>query len=686
MNKRGEYTMEKFKICSKCGAKIEADARFCTKCGLKITGEDFNQTNTMQGLPDDSKFCSGCGASINSNINEPAKKSKKKPLIICISILVLILIIVIVALAINNGCGGSGTATGKNQKPSVTEKTDSKENKIDNKNDTETKSSQENTENISQDNVKQDAESKTGIVDVSGDTNDANAVKLYQNEVKSGKCALFYINGSDIPLCAYKSSDGKKEILLVYNKNNSSIDVFDMGDDTKIYYDNDRVMFKYTSVRDDCTDYKVDVYSIIGEVGGYGNTFGPEGYAIDKRISGNGEVTYSSGQDVCDEAWYNDNIKVLDNMKTVDYKYDSISDAYAAIDKKEIYIRKALAAYSEAAAGKDCTVTYLMEKSEIPVCIYETTVGEQHLLAYINGELVDIFAASRGGTVNYNKKTSILRMDSEYGNSESESHYFEYYQVTDKGIEHLTDAFIYNKYKDDGNGGTEACDFEYSIGDYNGNDEKLTEDEFNKSLEKYGDSADFSKIYCGYMGVYYAYSDLLAGKDTELSWKKSYMGGLNSINDKCISTVLQDVNNDGIPEVFCEWDEGSVSYTMDYIDKNGNVKQLFYVSSIGLSTADGYVKISGGHSGIEFDTVYKYNNSTGDYDIAFDGVSQMKDDGNGHSGITYTVNDKQCSESEYNEALQQLVQKISFTDINFETMGRSESPRDSIKVYHQAEK
>ena len=82
--------MEKFKICSKCGAKIEADARFCTKCGLKITGEDFNQTNTMQGLPDDSKFCSGCGASINSNINEPAKKSKKKPLIICISILILI--------------------------------------------------------------------------------------------------------------------------------------------------------------------------------------------------------------------------------------------------------------------------------------------------------------------------------------------------------------------------------------------------------------------------------------------------------------------------------------------------------------------------------------------------------------------------------------------------------------------
>lgn len=56
------------------------------------------------------------------------------------------------------------------------------------------------------------------------------------------------------------------------------------------------------------------------------------------------------------------------------------------------------------------------------------------------------------------------------------------------------------------------------------------------------------------------------------------------------------------------------------------------------------------------------------------------------SGITYTVNDKQCSESEYNEALQQLVQKISFTDINFETMGRSESPRDSIKGYHQAEK
>lgn len=67
--------------------------------------------------------------------------------------MVLILIIVIVALAINNGRGGSDTATGKNQKPSVTEKADPKENKIDNKDDTETKISQENTENISQDNV-----------------------------------------------------------------------------------------------------------------------------------------------------------------------------------------------------------------------------------------------------------------------------------------------------------------------------------------------------------------------------------------------------------------------------------------------------------------------------------------------------------------------------------------------------
>ena len=53
--------------------------------------------------------------------------------------------------------------------------------------------------------------------------------------------------------------------------------------------------------------------------------------------------------------------------------------------------------------------------------------------------------------------------------------------------------------------------------------------------------------------------------------------------------------------------------------------------------------------------------------------NKYKDNGNGHSGITYTVNDKQCSESEYNEALQQLVQKISFTDIDFKTMGRSES-------------
>lgn len=85
MNKRGGYTMEKFKICSKCGAKIEADARFCTKCGLKITGEDFNQTNTMQGM------------------ENPQKKKMVKRIIIILTAIVLLAAVVfaVVRLAQN---------------------------------------------------------------------------------------------------------------------------------------------------------------------------------------------------------------------------------------------------------------------------------------------------------------------------------------------------------------------------------------------------------------------------------------------------------------------------------------------------------------------------------------------------------------------------------------------------------
>lgn len=55
------------------------------------------------------------------------------------------------------------------------------------------------------------------------------AIEAYQQEVKSGKCALFYINGCDVPLCAYKSEDNKKEILLAYNKKKSDVEFDKMG-------------------------------------------------------------------------------------------------------------------------------------------------------------------------------------------------------------------------------------------------------------------------------------------------------------------------------------------------------------------------------------------------------------------------------------------------------------------------
>lgn len=633
--------------------------------------------NCGKQLIEDSKFCSVCGTAINGNTDKPVKKSKKKPLIICISIIaVLILAIAVVLIVINNSDKSADAEPHKNQKAIATETTESTEKAeptektADNESDTETTISREDTENDSSDKDENNSE----IADVSGDSNDTNAIDLYQSNIGSGKCALFYISGSDVPLCAYKSEDGKKEILLVYNKSNSNIDVFDMGDDTKLYYDDDRVMFQYTSVRENSTDYNVKVYSIIGEISGEGHIFGSEGYEIDKYVSESGEVTYSSGQDVCDEKWYNDNIKVLDTMKTIDYKYDTIYDAYAAIDKKEMYLRKALAAYDDAAYGNKCTVIYLTDGSTLPVCIYEIGGVDQHLLAYINGELKDIVAVSQDSTVNYNRKTKILRMDSNYGNTESESNYAEYYKVTKSGIESLIDTFVYNKQTEDGNGGIKKFGFEYEIGENKG----LTEEKFNKAIAEYGDSADFEKVYCGYTNVYYSYKDLLAGKDTQNSWKKSYKNGISSVGNKCISTVLLDINNDKIPEVFCQWDEGNVSYTMDCIDKDGNVDRVLYYSNIVISTADDYVKISGGHSGTEFDTIYKYDKSTGKYDVAFDRTASQSADGN----MVYELNGKKCSDAEYKHALDQFTQKITFTDIDFETMSKSQKPMEAIQYYN----
>lgn len=73
-------------------------------------------------------------------------------------------------------------------------------------------------------------------------------------------------------------------------------------------------------------------------------------------------------------------------------------------------------------------------------------------MAFIDGKVVDIIAASRDGRADYNRNTHVIRMDSAYGNSESNSQYAQYYKISDTGVESYPLTMVYNKYKKDENG------------------------------------------------------------------------------------------------------------------------------------------------------------------------------------------------------------------------------------------
>lgn len=659
--------------CKNCGMKLEEGAKFCGGCGMPVDNEIFEQKQSEENgsLERNNALGKDENSEKNNNLKENNnsvnnKKSGKKLMITGISAAVVAIAAIAAAIIFiphnKDNIDNSGNLSNSSKTNEAVQ---------DNKYTSD-------TDKVSDNNSKDNKDNKAvNVPDVSGDTYDKAAIEAYQQEVKSGKCALFYINGCDVPLCAYKSEDNKKEILLAYNKKKSDVEVYDMGDDTKLYYDSDTVVIQYTKVKDNKTRYINDMYSNTKMLGSQDTVLGSEGWAVVKIIAEDGSVTYSSGQDFTDEKWYNEHMKKMEGLNTVKYQYSSISDAYAAIDKKEMYIRKALAAYTEKAGNNKCTLIYPYNNAPAPVCIFENKSKEQQVMAFIDGKVVDIIAASRDGRADYNRNTHVIRMDSAYGNSESNSQYAQYYKISDTGVESYPLTMVYNKYKKDENGKQVECDYQYGIED----NMNYTKDEFNKYISQYGKTEDFAKIYCGYNSIYSAYNDLKAGKDTQLSWKESYNISMGHGSAKCISTVLKDVNNDGIPEVFCEWDEGAVTYTMDYIDKSGNDKQLFYRSNLSIATADGYIKISGGYiGGGYFDTVCKYNQSTGEYDTVFD-AEIIANYGVDTTTTEYKVNGNTCSEAEYNLALNNFVSGIPFENIDFNKMGKKQEPAAAIRNY-----
>lgn len=462
---------------------------YCKKCG--------------EELPNDAKFCSKCAAVVeqDSNINEfsskktdmlktdKRNKSKRKTVIIVSAIIVAAAIVGGVSIVLLQSRG-------------------KKEN-----------SEKQQTEEIAQNHKDKNKEEKKEndiyeVLDVSGDVQDLNAIDMYQEMIGNSKCCLFYIDGTDVPLCAYISEETQREILLFYNKTNASVEQYDMGPDTNIYYKDDQVLFHQIKKEQDRTIDTYDVYSILGAIGMSeedGLQLGSEGWAIEKIIYDDGKIEYTSGQDFVDKEWYQKSMERYRDMKAPEYKYVTVADAYETIDKEEIYIRKALAEYYEVTKGQEgCTLIYPSEDSKIPVCIYQDKQFAQHFLYYIDGKVSEINAVSQYGTVNYNHQTHFLRMDSGYGNVEGESCYHEFYKLGKNGFEFQEMCWETLKYREDENGQLEKYTDTYSA-----KDTSLSEDEYERYVSKYGDWDDFQAIYSGYYNVYLAYRDLLKGEDTE---------------------------------------------------------------------------------------------------------------------------------------------------------------------------
>lgn len=628
--------------CEKCGKEIQNGAKFCGGCG-KAVGNEENRNAFMDKENSVSKM-------------HAIKKTKINVMIVS-TILAAVAIVVGVSMIVPKRKSEKSNDTVFNRKQKIEQTTQ-------NRNETETE---------------QDG-SMFDVPDISGDLYDSRAIELYQEKIGHAKCNLFYINGCDVPVCAYKSEENENEILLFYNKNTANVDVFEMEYDSTVYHNNDIVFFHSVYRENNSTIDKYEAYSVLSALGGGDGQFDIEGWGIFKIIHDDGQITYGSGQEQADKEWYNDTLKKYDDIKTIEYSYDTVEEAYKAIDKTELYVRKALNEYSNTIKEcVGCTLIYPSDDVRIPMCVYEDKSGEQHLIAYVDGRVSEISAMSKNGTVNYNHKTNSLRMDSSYEEMNRKSSYCEFYTFGEKGFEYQEMCRVDSAYKDDGD--EDKIGFTYSSGNIT-----LTEDEYNEHVADYGDSNEFKGIFCDYYNVYYAYSSLVKGEDTEKTWKQIYSqwickNDMDYTDDSDEMAVFEDINNDEIPELFCRWEDEVTKYSMYYIDGSGDVKELFDRKCTDVSVADGYVKGGAAVDLQYYERVYRYNKSTGNYDNIFKGNTTCIEDMD-NPGYKYHFEDKECSEEEYKGRLDKICANISFRDVGSELSWSSRQLSELLRNYY----
>ena len=178
-------------------------------------------------------------------------------------------------------------------------------------------------------------------------------------------------------------------------------------------------------------------------------------------------------------------------------------------------------------------------------------------------------------------------------------------------------------------------------------------------------------------------------KNNAQEWKQAYIDYFTKVDYNPDATVLEDINDDGIPEVFCRWNDGGTAYSAYYINRNGMVEEVFdYVSFIGVSYGKGYVKCSGGHSGIYVDTVYRYDNMSGRFKTVFSGEYYDSDengnpnlDENGYIVMRYTMDGSSCEEEEYKDRLARACDGTEDTIVDFDAYTEIADPITAIQNY-----
>lgn len=166
-------------------------------------------------------------------------------------------------------------------------------------------------------------------------------------------------------------------------------------------------------------------------------------------------------------------------------------------------------------------------------------------------------------------------------------------------------------------------------------------------------------------------------KDTD--WKKAYTEYVTDSLEEADSLNgynIQDINNDGIPELFVEYPM-TYGELMFYVDGNGNARLNDRGGVIGYSPETGTVWTATGHGMIE-DSFCRYNERSGEFEAEHVGRYDTAEELYELDGKSYG------SYEEYSEAVKTVFDtdnymKVEFTD--FSTGDKSEELLDAIQNY-----